>query len=193
MLKFSYILWVKENVMKARYIQLHYKTLEKLLKLKKEAEIDGQYRVAKRIHAVLLNHDGKTSCDIADTLKAPRSKVSLWLSNYEQHGYESFLEGYRTGRPSELTDQQKIELADIVDSGPVAYGFSSGVWTAVMIGRIVQDEFGVAYDARHIRRILHNLNFTMQRPKRVLANADRVLQNKWTRYTYPNIKKKPKT
>lgn len=178
--------------MKARCLRLHYKTTEKLLQLMKEAEKDGQYRIAKRIHAVLLNCDGKTSNDIANTLMAPRSKVSLWLSNYEQHGYESLLEGYRSGRPCGLTDKQKIELADIVDSGPTAYGFSSGIWTAVMIGSIIQNEFGIEYNARHVRRILHNLDFSVQRPKRVLANADTALQNKWRRYTYPNIKKKLK-
>jgi len=151
--------------MRARYLQLHYKTAEKLLKLQKEAEKDGQYRVAKRMHAVLSNHDGKTSGNIASILKAPRSKVSLWLSNYEQYGYESFLEGYRSGRPSVLTDQQKVELADIVDSGPVAYGFSSGVWTAIMIGQVIQNEFGIEYEARHVRRILDDLDFSVQRPK----------------------------
>lgn len=178
--------------MKARCLRIHYKTAEKLLQLMKEAEKDGQYRVAKRIHAVLLNCDGKTSSNIANTLVAPRSKVSLWLSNYEQYGYESLLEGYRSGRPCELTDEQKMELAVIIDSGPAAYGFSSGIWTAVMIGSVIQSEFGIEYKARHVRRILHGLDFSVQRPKRVLAKADVTLQNKWMRYTYPNIKKKLK-
>ena len=40
----------------ARIIKLHPKTREKLTFLKKEAEQSGEYRVAKRIHAVLLNH-----------------------------------------------------------------------------------------------------------------------------------------
>ncbi|MCP4649781.1 MAG: hypothetical protein GY853_06835 [PVC group bacterium] len=178
--------------MKALCLKIHYKTAEKLLKLMKEAEKDGHYRVAKRIHAVLLNCDGKTSGDIANILMAPRSKVSLWLSNYAKYGYEGLLEGYRSGRSCNLRDKQRMELADIVDSGPVAYGFSSGIWTAVMIGNVIQNEFGIEYSARHVRRILHDLDFSVQRPKRVLANADSILQNKWIRYTYPNIKKKLK-
>ena len=56
----------------------------------------------------------------------------------------------------------------------------------------MQNEFGVEYSARHVRRILHDLDFSVQRPKKVLANADVTLQNKWVRYTYPRIKKKPK-
>lgn len=190
MIKYPYILSMEDTIMQARYFQLHYKTREKLLKMMKEAEIDGQYRVAKRILSTILNNDGKTSGEIANILKAPRSKVSLWLSNYEKHGYESFLEGYRSGRPCGLTDAQKNDLADIVESGPVAYGFLSGVWTAVMIGRVIQDEFDVEYDPRHVRRILNELNFSVQRPKKLLANADPEKRNKWIRYTYPSIKKK---
>ena len=192
MVIFSYVLLLEKNVMKARYLKLHYKTTKKLLKLMREAEKEGQYRVAKRIHTVLLNCTGKTSGEIANILMAPRSKVSLWLSSYEQYGYESLLEGHRSGRPCELTDKQKVELTNIVDSGPVAYGFSSGIWTAVMIGNVMQNEFGVEYSARHVRRILHDLDFLVQRPKKVLANADVTLQNKWVRYTYPRIKKKLK-
>ena len=62
--------------MKPRMVYLHYKTVEKLFRLKKEAEVDGAYRVARRIHAVILNHEGKTSGDIASILKKPRSRVS---------------------------------------------------------------------------------------------------------------------
>jgi transposase len=177
--------------MRARRLKLHPKTAKKLLGIKKEAERDGQYRVAKRIHATLLNDDGKTSGEIAEILKAPRSKVSQWLSNYEEHGHESFLEGHRTGRPCKLTPVEKKELGDIVESGPVAYGFLSGVWTAVMVGRVIQNEFGIEYDARHVRRILDELDFSLQRPKRLLAKADPEKQARWIRYTYPQIKKKP--
>jgi hypothetical protein len=59
-----------------RIIKLHAKTRNKLITLKKEAEQAGEYRVAKRIHAVLLNDQEYTSTTIADMLNASRSKVS---------------------------------------------------------------------------------------------------------------------
>ena len=177
--------------MRAKFLKLHSKTVAKLKKSRKEAEIDGAYRVAKRLHAIILNSEGNTSGDISHILDTPRSCVCQWLNNYEQYGYDGLLEGYRSGRPSGLTDSQKEILSDIVESGPVAYGFLSGVWTAVMIGHIIQSEFNISYDSRHVRRILDELDFSLQRPKRLLANADLDRQNRWIRYTYPNIKKKP--
>ena len=179
-------------VMRAKFLKLHHKNFIGLQQKKKEAEMDGAYRIAKRIHAILLNHQGKTSGQIAELLPAPRSRVKQWLSDYETHGYESLLEGHRSGRPSGLTDKEKQGLSDIVESGPVSYGFLSGVWTAVMIGRVIQNEFGIEYNARHVRRILDELDFSLQQPKRLLANADPIKQNRWIRYVYPSIKKKQK-
>jgi len=176
--------------MNPRFLSLHHKTAEKLLRLKKEAERDGEYRVAKRFHATVLNHEGNTSGEIAHLLKAPRSRVSEWLACYESYGVEGLLEGHRSGRPPELTNQQKEELAGIVDSGPVDYGFTGGIWTSVMIAQVIRDEFGITYDPRHVRRILDELDFSVQRPKRILIKADPIQQNRWRRYIYPRIKKK---
>ncbi len=178
--------------MRARRLRLHPKTVQKLLRLKREAETDGAYRVTRRIHAVLLNQDGYSSGQITALLKATRSRVCEWLKNYETHGYEGLLEGYRPGRPAELIEANKQTLTDILDSGPVAYGFLSGVWTSPMIARVIQEEFGVTYHPGHVRRLLHQLGFSVQRPRRKLARADPERQDRWHRYTYPNLKKKPK-
>ena len=103
-----------------RQLRLHPKTVEKLRRLKREAEADGMYRVAKRIHAVVLSHSGRTSGEIAKILDSPLSRVSQWLRDYEEQGYDALLEGHRPGRPPKLNAAQKTALAAILDSGPVA-------------------------------------------------------------------------
>jgi transposase len=159
--------------------------------LKKEAEQDGVYRVARRLHAILLNHEGKTSGEIAALLKCPRSCVTQWLASYETYGEEGLLEGYHSGRPAGLKEQQKTHLGDIIDSGPVAYGYLSGVWTSPMVVEVIENEFGIRYHPGHVRRLLAHMGFSVQRPKRILAKADKAKQERWRRYTYPAIKKKP--
>jgi transposase len=173
-------------------LKLHHNTVKKLLKLKKTAEQCNEYRVAKRIHAVLLNNSGHSSGSIATLLHSARTAVSEWLRNYDEFGYDALLEGHRSGRPKGLDEKQEQQLCDILDSGPVAYGYLSGVWTSPMIAKVIEEEFDLSYHPAHVRKILYSLNYSMQRPKRVLANADPKKQNKWRRYTYPNIKKKPK-
>jgi len=175
--------------MRARYLRLSPSRVQLLWALKKEAERDGAFRVAKRIHAVLLNHQRHSSGAIAALLEATRSKVSLWLGQYEEHGWEALLEGHRSGRPKQLDAQQRQDLCDILDSGPVAYGFVSGVWTSPMIARVIQEEYQVTYHPGHVRKLLQELGFSVQRPRKGLAKADPVEQDRWQRYTYPRLKK----
>jgi transposase len=177
--------------MRARFLRLTAQKARSLSALKHEAEKDGAHRGARRIHAVLLNYQEHTSGEIAQRLEAPRSKVSLWLGPYESYGWEALLEGQRSGRPQELTWTQVSQLDGIIDSGPVAYGFSSGVWTSPMIGRVIAEEFSVSYHPGHVRKLLKAMGFSVQRPRRKLAKADPVAQGRWQRYTYPRLKKKP--
>ncbi len=51
----------------ARLLRLHPSTYKRLVRLSKEAERDGAYRVAKRLQAVVLNSEGQTSGDILDS------------------------------------------------------------------------------------------------------------------------------
>jgi len=103
---------------------------------------------------------------------------------------DGLLEGYRSGRPSELTEKQQQQLGDILDSGPVAYGLDNGIWTSPMIAWVVEEEFGVRYHPGHVRKLLHAWGFSVQRPRRILARADVAAQDRWRRRIYPNLKKK---
>lgn len=177
--------------MKAIKIHGTAKKIQQLVSLRKQALRDGAHRVATRLHAIVLNMEGKTAPDIASILNVHRSKVSIWLQNWQQEGIDGILEGHRSGRPPRLSENQRKHLADILDSGPVAYGFSSGVWASPMVARVIEDEFSIKYHPAHVSRILHELGFSVQRPKKILAQADQAEQSRWIRYTYPNIKKKP--
>ena len=96
--------------MLARMIRLHPSTYQRLIRLSKEAERDGAYRVSKRLQAVVLNSQGRSSGELATILQAPRSKVSEWLARYETQGVDGLLEGQRCGRPSQLSSAHRQSL-----------------------------------------------------------------------------------
>src|SRR3982751_7075759 len=123
--------------MQPRLLSLHPKTYQKLMDRKQQAEVDGAHREARRVHAVLLNHDGWSSGEIAAVLKAPRSRVSAWLRSFEQEGWPALREQERSGRPPLLNPSDRQRLADLVDSGPTAYGLLSGVWTSPFLAPVI--------------------------------------------------------
>jgi transposase len=64
------------------------------------------------------------------------------------------------------------------------------VWTGALVGEWIREHFGVAYHPHHIPRMLHQLGFSVQRPRKRLARADAEAQALWLRRTLPAIKKK---
>jgi transposase len=168
------------------------RTRQKVLALRRQAQTDKAPRVALRLQAILLSLDRYSPPQIAQLLHADRSGVHHWVRNWNEHGMEGLKEGHRSGRPPLLTVAQMERLHDIVESGPVAHGLNTGVWTSPILAQVIHEEFGVEYHAAHVRRLLHKLGCSVQRPTTRLIRAKPAEQRKWIRYTYPNLKKKPK-
>jgi transposase len=166
-------------------------TAESLLQLRKLASQDQEPRVAQRFHAIALSIEGYTTSQIAQTLKVHRSTVPLWIEQWQQGRERGLLEGHRSGRPAGLTPAQCEALQDILDSGPVAYGLETGIWTSPIISGVIAEEFDRQYHPGHVRKLLKQLGYSVQRPTTRLVRADPVEKNRWVRYTYPRLKKKP--
>lgn len=167
------------------------RTLQRLKRLRQEAQTDKAPRVALRLQAVMLSVQQRTTGQIAQGLQVDRTRVHAWIGAWNEHGEVGLLEGHRSGRPALLGATQREHLADILDSGPVAYGLNTGVWTSPLIAQIIAEEFDVSYHPGQVRHLLKQLDFSVQRPKTRLVQADPKKQNRWIRYTHPNLKKTP--
>lgn len=178
--------------MQPRQLDLHHRTRKKIKRIISECRSSQELRTVRRLETILLNDEGYTSGEIAHKLNASRQQVSLWLKTYSESGIEGLYEGERPGRPSALSFGEMETLCGIIDSGPVAYGLDTGVWTSPVIRDVIVEEFGVKYHEGHVRKLLKQFGFSVQRPKRLLALADEQKRREWVEERYPKIKKKRK-
>lgn len=144
-----------------------------------------------RFEAVLGYIDGERVRDIAERAKGTRSMVNKWLRWYAVGGAEALLTQPRTGAPGKLTDEQRAELTRLIEAGPAAAGYTSGVWTGPMVADLVLKRFDVRFHHQYIPRLLAKLDFSVQRPRKRLARADADAQRDWAESRFPEIKKKP--
>lgn len=176
-------------------IKPRYRTSEHLKRVKEllaECERENNLRIWKRAKSVLLYLKDREPDEISDLLDVGLKSVYRWLNQYDRKAVEGLYEGSHTGRPPLLTEAQRAKLEDILDSGPVAYGLTTGIWTCPTVGHIIEEEFGIHYHHDHVRKILHQMGFSVQRPAKTLALAKPELQQKWVRETYPTLKKSAK-
>jgi hypothetical protein len=67
------------------------------------------------------------------------------------------------------------------------YGFCGPVWTCGRIARVIEEEFGVAYDKGHVSRLLRQLRWTPQMPVRRAAQRDEKAIGHWRSDTWPRL------
>jgi transposase len=156
-----------------------------------EAQLKNDLAEWRRGRAVRAYIDGRKVTAIADECGVTRGSVNRWLQWYDADHIEGLRTRIAEGPAPKLTEEQREALTVIIELGPMQAGYQSGVWTGPMIGDLIEERFGVRYHNHHVPRLLHQLKFSVQRPRKRLARADLARQATWLRNTLPAIKKKP--
>jgi len=171
--------------------RLTRRELDLLRDLLREATVLKDLAMWRRAKAVVGYTEGRSAISMAAEVKVDRSAVAKWIAWYDAEGAEGLRSRPLPGRAPRLSEQQRERVVRVVEAGPQAAGFASGVWTGALVGKWIEQHFGVHYHPQHIPRILHQLGFSVQRPRKRLARADLERQAAWLRTTFPAIKKKP--
>ena len=95
------------------------------------------------------------------------------------------------GRRPRPTAEQKRELADILQKGPLAAGFSTDLWTLKRVALVIERHFGVKCHPGHVWRILREMGWSAQKPERRARERDEAAIQRWREETWPQVKKKP--
>ncbi len=172
------------------------RTVEERMKLAvflETARATGDLATWRRAKAISDYMDGVRVVELTKQLDVARSTINTWLRAYETEGVEGLETGKPPGATPRLTPEQREDLVQAVKAGPQAAGFTSGVWTGPMVREYVSQRFGVNYHNHHLPRLLHQLGFSVQRPRKRLARADAEAQAAWVGQRLPTIKKRPRT
>lgn len=165
--------------------------LEALRALLREAAAAKDLETWRRAKAVLGYLEGRRVIAMCAELGVVRGSINRWLLWYNAMGADGLRTGKAPGRPPRLSQDQLDRLGAMIDAGPQAAGFSTGVWTGPMVGNLIERHFHVRYHNNYIPPLLHQLGFSVQRPRKRLARADAEAQARWLRERLPAIKKKP--
>lgn len=166
--------------------------MRSLWRFRDEADANGDLDTWRRAKAILGYIKGKSVISMAASFDVTRGSINRWLQWYDAEGIDGLRTGRPKGRAPKLSEAQRAELVALVEAGPQAAGFSTGIWTGPMIGDLITQRFKVRYHVHYVPALLHQLGFSVQRPRKRLARADRDKQEVWLRKTFPAIKKKPK-
>jgi putative transposase len=166
------------------------KAMSALRALRDSAKRTKDLETWRRAKAVLGYIGGISVIALSEKLDVTRGSINRWLQWYNAAGADGLRPRKPPGGLPKLSENQQDELVALIEAGPLACGFESGIWTGPRIGELIRQRFGISYHNHHVPRLLHGLGFSVQRPRKRLARADKEKQAIWLKKTFPAIKKK---
>lgn len=131
-------------------------------------------RMNERLQVIILWLMGTSISKIAKAIGRAKKTVRLYINMYMERGVEGLRMSYSTGRPSQLTDQQKEELKHtILHETPESVGLRKHMnWTAPLVREYIKSRWDIVYSVRGTLSMMHSLNLSCTRPTYTLAKAD---------------------
>ena len=159
-------------------------------KMEKEFSEAGRHRWADQCKAILLLAEGYDMEETSSFLKRPYSTVQQWSRRFRRKGIRGLRPNTSDrGRKKKLGEHERLLLTKAIERGPRAAGYNGNVWTSKMIADYIQKKWKVRYHPGHVRKLLHQLGFSVQYPREKIAQADEDAKKKWLNETYPELKK----
>lgn len=149
----------------------------------------SSWREGCRFRVYELFQRGWTQTAIALALGLSQSGVSKILKRAQEHGVDSLHTHTTSGRPPQLTTLQVEELRTLLSQGATAHGFVGNVWTSPRVATLLERHFGVHLSDRQALRILHQLNWSRQKPERKAVQRDKAAITHWRTKRWPYLKR----
>jgi transposase len=134
--------------------------------------------------------EGYSADQVADFLEVDTRTVWRWWKRFRQDSWDGLAAQSGAGRRPKLTPTQaKIVLRWLRDKA-TEHGFSTELWTAARIGRLIQQEWGITFHLHYLSAWLRERGYTPQKPQRVPRERDPEAIAAWLATDWSRIKKK---
>jgi transposase len=140
--------------------------------LAEAASKQKRVRTWRRMRAIELLAEGRSSEVVAAALGCARSSVYAWAKAWRERGLSGLQEGPRSGRKRSLQGRAEVLLEELLQEGnPQSRGYRSSGWTVPLLKSELAKS-GYVVSERTVRRTLKRLGFRWKRPKYVLGRPD---------------------
>ena len=147
-------------------------------------------RVFRNATIILMSDAGRSKADIADTLGCSSATVDNVRAAYRSRGVAGLTPASPPGRVSRATPEYRaaIRLAVATEPPDLGYGFS--VWSVNRLRQYLKEQTGIELSEDQFRRILHEEDFSFQRPKHTMEGKRDEAEHDRAKVELRGIKKK---
>lgn len=150
---------------------LDIEELNRMIKVERDAKI------LMRLYFIKFRYEGITVNESSKRIGVTKRVGYIWQERWNEKGYDGLAPQYAGGRPSKLTNQEKIELEQLLRQ--------KDSWTSREMHDMILDKFGVDYTIKQVLVIAKQMGMKFAKPYmhdyRRPENAEDILKKTFQR------------
>src|SRR5882757_3872373 len=149
-----------------------------------------------RLMAVQRVWEGERPSVVIASYGFARPVIYRWLreARGKGRGLRALRSRKGTGRPRRLTPKQEQQLFRWINGkDPRQHGFDFGLWTRLVVRKLIADKFGANFGVTAVGKLLAKLGLTPQKPLKRAYERDPAAIEAWKSDTYPSLAKRAKS
>lgn len=139
-------------------------------RLQKLYDQEKNAKAKLRLLAAIRRKKGESIDDIAAALEKPRRTIHGWLQRFEQRRLKAVHDKKQPGRTPKLTRSQLRKLRRELIRGPAHV--PGRLWTVRLVNEHLRKKYAISYERKHMTTVLHNLGFSVQKPRQQHFKSD---------------------
>ena len=143
-----------------------------------------------RLLATLRLDDGWSRQDVCEFFDVSTRSLNRWRKGRRDGGEARLLTRPRSGRPPKLDDARAGQVLAWLERSACDFGFATDRWTAPRVAAVIDERFGVRFNARYLNDWLGRRGVTPQMPQRRPRERDEGAIDAWVRHDWPRVKKR---
>ena len=124
------------------------------------------WREQRRLQAWALFQKGWKQSKIAEAFGVTKQAVSVWIKRARSEGEDGLLSHPPPGAKPKLPRKVLQQLPELLLRGTESFGFRGNLWTTKRIAAVIEKTWGVRYHPDHVSRLMKNLGWSPQKPKK---------------------------
>jgi transposase len=115
---------------------------------------------SRRLLSLAAVLDGMNRTEAARIGGMDRQTLRDWVHRFNAHGPDGLRDGWSKGPEPRLSQEQRAELAELVETGPDRAVHGVVRWRRIDLQRVIRERFGVTYHERTVGKLLDALGFS---------------------------------
>src|SRR5258708_19618861 len=158
-------------------------------------KVDNEVVEEMRLMAGQRVREGERPSVVIASYGFARPVIYRWLreARGKGRGLRALRSRKGTGRPRRLAPKQEQQLFRWINGkDPRQHGFDFGLWTRLVVRKLIADKFGANLGVTAVGKLLAKLGLTSHKPLSRPYDRDPAAIEAWKNDTYPSIPRQAK-